>query len=126
MTTILNPQEMSESLLKRLCFNNQALELIINPTENCNFRCTYCYEDYKIGRMGPEVIQGIQNLLRKRLPELNHFKLEWFGGEPLLGFNVIEEICSSIQSVFKSFPHVGYSSILTTNGFLLGCFVYMN
>ena len=23
-------------------------ELILLPTEKCNFRCTYCYEDFKI------------------------------------------------------------------------------
>ncbi|PJJ00771.1 hypothetical protein BX264_1060 [Streptomyces sp. 2333.5] len=37
---------------------DRTLHLIILPTEQCNFRCTYCYEDFSVGRMGPETVQG--------------------------------------------------------------------
>ncbi len=119
MTITLNTKELSESLFKKLCASNEALELIINPTENCNFRCTYCYEDYKIGKMGGKVIQGIHNLIRKRLPNLKNFRLQWFGGEPLLAFDIIEDVCSSTQFLLESYPNVKYTSVMTTNGFLL-------
>ena len=29
-------------------------ELILLPTEKCNFRCTYCYEDFELGKMSEE------------------------------------------------------------------------
>jgi hypothetical protein len=29
-------------------------ELILLPTEKCNFRCTYCYEDFDLGKMSEE------------------------------------------------------------------------
>jgi molybdenum cofactor biosynthesis enzyme MoaA len=31
--------------------SNRIQQLILLPTERCNFRCTYCYEDFVLGRM---------------------------------------------------------------------------
>jgi len=36
------------------------LQLILLPTEQCNFRCTYCYEDFAIGRMSDAVVAGVK------------------------------------------------------------------
>ncbi len=36
---------------------NHHLGLILMPTEQCNFRCTYCYEDFAIGKMSKSTIQ---------------------------------------------------------------------
>jgi len=41
--------ELDKNILATL--NPKSLELILYPTEQCNFRCTYCYEDFLIGRM---------------------------------------------------------------------------
>ena len=60
------------------------LQLILLPTEQCNFRCTYCYEDFAIGRMTPEVVSGVKNLIDRRADGLSHLQLSWFGGEPTL------------------------------------------
>ncbi|MFF7227919.1 hypothetical protein [Streptomyces sioyaensis] len=49
---------------------DRTLHLIILPTEQCNFRCTYCYEDFSVGRMGPETVQGVKRLLDRRLDGL--------------------------------------------------------
>jgi uncharacterized protein len=54
-------------------FSNQVLHLILLPTEHCNFRCTYCYEDFSIGRMTPEIIDSIKRLIDRRLDGLKHF-----------------------------------------------------
>lgn len=39
-------------LLKMETIMNRNLRLIIMPTEQCNFRCRYCYEDFKLGKYG--------------------------------------------------------------------------
>jgi len=37
----------------RATLNPKSLELTLYPTEKCNFRCVYCYEDFALGRMTP-------------------------------------------------------------------------
>jgi sulfatase maturation enzyme AslB (radical SAM superfamily) len=41
------------------CIANDQLHLVVMPTEACNFRCTYCYEDFRYTRMEPEVVRGL-------------------------------------------------------------------
>ena len=56
------------------------LDLIIMPTEQCNFRCTYCYEDFKIGKMPRWVVNGIKALIDargSRTPVTNDFVVRW-------------------------------------------------
>ncbi len=99
--------------------SNEYLELIILPTEQCNFRCTYCYEDFSIGKMQRPTIDGIKNLISKRMPELKILKISWFGGEPLAAKDVIAEICQHIIELKSQFPKLHYESVMTTNGYHL-------
>lgn len=101
------------------CLTNQALSLILMPTEQCNFRCTYCYEDFLIGRMSKEVIQGIKNLISIRVPEIKYLSIEWFGGEPLGAKDIIYEISDHILAGISN-RNIHYVSGMTTNGFQLG------
>lgn len=99
--------------------SKQVLNLIILPTEKCNFRCTYCYEDYKIGKMHRSVINGIKALISHRLKDLSILEISWFGGEPLLATDVIEEISQDIQSLNNLSPDCIYNGSICTNGYLL-------
>lgn len=73
---------------------NKPLKLIIFPTEECNFRCKYCYEHFEIGRMGKNVVNGIKKLIIERSKDLKVLHLDWFGGEPLLAFDIIHDLMS--------------------------------
>jgi uncharacterized protein len=99
---------------------NERFHLILFATESCNFRCVYCYEDFALGKMSALVVSGVKGLLDKRMPNLRHLKVSWFGGEPLLAFNVIKSIHDHIRS-HHCFPNLidGFYSDITTNGFLL-------
>ncbi len=99
--------------------SDKLLELIILPTEQCNFRCIYCYEDFSIGRMQPETIAGIKALLDKRCPNLSYLNLSWFGGEPLVAKNIVLDISEYALSLALKYPHLHYSGSMTTNGYLL-------
>src|SRR5436853_5308192 len=44
-------------------FRSNYLDLIILPTEACNFRCTYCYETFENKKMPRPVVTGIKSLI---------------------------------------------------------------
>lgn len=99
--------------------NPRKLELIIFPTEQCNFRCTYCYEDFEIGMMKPETVRAIKRLIDARITKLDHLVLKWFGGEPLLAKNIVLELSDYAKRQCSNF-NVSYNSSMTTNAFGLG------
>ena len=90
------------------------------PTEACNFRCTYCYEDFAHGRMEPAVVRGLKRYLERRAGELDSLALSWFGGEPLLARDVVEEIMLHARHLAAAHPRLRLVSDITTNGFHLG------
>lgn len=94
------------------------MELIIYPTEQCNFRCTYCYEDFLLGKMPADVISGINNLISARVSTIRHLEMGWFGGEPLAAKDVIYEICAHAQRECAKHD-VHLSGHVTTNGYFL-------
>jgi len=102
----------------RRAWADDMMELTIMPTENCNFRCTYCYEDFSIGRMSEETISRLKALLSSRIPELSHLHISWFGGEPLAAADVVFEISEHIQPLIQEHD-VAYTAHMTTNGSLL-------
>jgi len=95
------------------------LHLILLPTEKCNFRCVYCYEGFLRGQMSPAVKTGIKNMVRKRVEEgLDSLQVSWFGGEPLVGSRVIEELSQYFISICSEHG-TKYMAGMTTNGYLL-------
>src|SRR3990167_3063672 len=112
---------------KTILFNNKLvpqllshknLELILFPTEQCNFRCTYCYEDFSIGRMRTQVIEGVKNLIRQRAEDLEILKISWFGGEPLAAKDIVYNISEYAKNICVQ-RSIKFISGMTTNGFLL-------
>jgi uncharacterized protein len=106
------------------CFRSNYLNLIILPTESCNFRCTYCYETFEHKKMSRHVVAGIKSLIQTRGSELEKLEIGWFGGEPLLAFDVVVDICQHSIGVAKS-AGFEFSSNITTNGYFLDqkCFL---
>jgi uncharacterized protein len=98
---------------------SDVLHLIVLPTEKCNFRCTYCYEDFTVGRMKPDTIQGIKRLIERRMPDLRHLTIDWFGGEPLIARDIIEDVCRHVCELARANPKLEFGSGITTNGYLL-------
>lgn len=98
---------------------NRALELTVMPTEACNFRCTYCYEDFALGRMPPEVVRGVKNLISARAPELDTLHIAWFGGEPTLALDVVRDVQSHVQAVAAEHPGLRARANMTTNAWKL-------
>jgi uncharacterized protein len=99
--------------------SDRSLHLILMPTEKCNFRCTYCYEDFADGRMPDAVITGVKAMLDRRAPELDDLYLNWFGGEPLVAKDIILHISAHASSLARACPTLRYRAGATTNAYLL-------
>ena len=94
---------------------NDVLHLILMPTEACNFRCVYCYESFAHGRMRPDVVRGVKALLGRRAAGLRSLTLSWFGGEPLLAVDIMEDILMHAHSLRDRYPRMHLGSDITTN-----------
>ena len=101
---------------KKLC-------IIIMPTEECNFRCKYCYETFKKGKMSLEVQNSIIRYVKKNIKEHTELNVIWFGGEPLEAIDVIEHLSEEFLKICK-IARKPYSSSITTNGYNLTPDVY--
>lgn len=113
---------MNQVLLKEQflnSFRNDVFELIILPTEQCNFRCTYCYENFEIRKMSKQTVNGIKNFLTKKAAIIQDLHISWFGGEPLLAIDIIEDISKYILRLNSINPRFFYKASITTNGYLL-------
>ncbi|MBP3299170.1 MAG: radical SAM protein [Muribaculaceae bacterium] len=120
-----NYDEISElgKIIKQVDEDDALLQLTVNPTINCNFKCWYCYEDHVTGSKMEEntrkaVVLYVQNYLRNH-DTAKKFALSFFGGEPLLYFdNVVKPLVKEC-SVVCSALGVDMSVHFTTNGYLL-------
>lgn len=110
---------LRERLLKRR-YNGNTLSLTITPTLKCNFACPYCYEQGdKPGKMTAELQDKIIEMLNVYKNFINHFSVTWYGGEPLLAFDVIENLSTHFIEICKS-NNIKYDASIVTNGYLLG------
>lgn len=92
--------------------------LCVMPTEKCNLRCTYCYETFAKGRMRPELVRGLIAHLDAGLRGFRRFDLSWFGGEPLLALDIVDEVSLAFRE-FQTRDGVPGAVSMTTNGVLL-------
>jgi uncharacterized protein len=116
----MRADKAEQSFEKNCCeaWAQDHLHLIVMPTEKCNFRCVYCYEDFSIGRMERPVIEGIKALVRRRAPTLSSIEINWFGGEPTAAGDIVLEVMRDAQQTTRAHG-VALRGGMTTNGFLL-------
>lgn len=99
--------------------SDQRLHVIVLPTEACNFRCTYCYEEFRYARMEDWVVQGLRRLLARRAAGLAQLEVSWFGGEPTLASDIILDVMKDVRELAAANSRLTIASDMTTNGFLL-------
>lgn len=97
---------------------NDILNLIIFPTEQCNFRCFYCYESFELGKMNNEVVESILKLVKKRASSLKELNISWFGGEPLMAKDIVLYLSEEFKKMSEEFNFI-YNGAMTTNGYYL-------
>lgn len=99
--------------------DNETLTITIMPTEQCDLRCVYCYEQHVDKELNAIQYDLIFDEIRNRVElGVNRVDISWFGGEPLLK---ADEIISFNQRVaeFAKEKSIFFSTGITTNGVLL-------
>lgn len=87
---------------------------VIYTTTDCNASCPYCFERGTRRRyMQPDTAREIALSLGKHASD--KIRLTWFGGEPLLNWAAMDEICSYLKN-----NGVAVTSKIITNGVLAG------
>lgn len=119
---LVRPEEDDDFLLKHQyetnvnTYYNSTLLLVLVPTTECNFACSYCFEKEKKAQiMSDNVIDALITFINSR----QHVKdcgICWYGGEPLMGFEIMKKIMKRIKTEVK-IPVKKHSII--TNGSLI-------
>ena len=90
-------------------------------TWQCNLNCVYCFEKHKTANKVMN-FETAKEIVRKEFTAVEEsgeegvIKVEFFGGEPLLRFDLIKQLA---EWIWEQNFHVGYELSVTTNGSLL-------
>lgn len=102
------------------CSDSYAITVL--PTLQCNLRCWYCYEKHDgMPMMKVDVLENIKKHIDSVVtsPQLKQLHIDFFGGEPLLGFDAV--VIPLLQYARKKTQEYGkiLTTHFTTNGVLL-------
>lgn len=114
-----NESALVEAKYQRLRCNHE-YHLMIIPTFNCNLRCWYCIQDHANISMTEQHIKEVKERILEKAcsSDINTIRLSWFGGEPLVSYDVVLDITSYAQSICK-LKNKHFIADITTNGTLL-------
>lgn len=100
-----------KAFLQGMRMDRTSIHLTIAPTMDCVFQCHYCFEhDKSRTYMTTATIDAIIRYITK-CTELKRMHLTWFGGEPLMATQQMQEFYNKLKAVF---PHEIVSNIITT------------
>lgn len=115
---LLNEEEIDRELNKVKSVLDDIFMVTLMPTEGCNFRCPYCYEDHNRGGMTRDTLDRIKEYIAAQAPHYKQVVLAWFGGEPTLCKDTVLEVSELVQNLQKQCGFQ-YAANMTTNGYLL-------
>ena len=97
--------------------------LCIHIAHTCNLNCSYCYASqgkYHGDRamMSLEVGKRALDFLVENSGSRHNLEVDFFGGEPLMNFDVVKQMVEYARSIEKKY-NKNFSFTLTTNGMLI-------
>ncbi|MDR0606587.1 MAG: radical SAM protein [Bacteroidales bacterium] len=98
--------------------NEPTSHVVIALTNMCNMRCVYCYEELPSSKDDMDIEKMKQILAQIINSGIKHLDIRWFGGEPLLKADIINEL-STFMIELCAERNIGYSANIITNGTLL-------
>lgn len=90
-------------------------------TDKCNMTCSYCFVDTNTGQAdmtAQELREGLEQLF-KAASGRKTFLLQWFGGEPTLRFDLMQEGDAYARSLAKRYGIGRVLHTVVTNGYRL-------
>ena len=97
--------------------------MCLNVAHDCNLRCSYCFAstgDFGGERklMTAETGKKAIDYLLKYSGDRHNLEMDFFGGEPLMAFDVVKEVVDYARSKEKEY-NKNFRFTITTNGMLL-------
>lgn len=95
-------------------------KLMILPTYACNVSCWYCIQNHRDMRLSGSDVDKIKQHINHYLTfnNIKTLELSWFGGEPLLSFDIMEELSLFAKTLCEE-RSISFHNLITTNGILL-------
>ena len=108
---------------KEMMVNSPIKSMCLHIAHDCNLRCSYCFAstgDFGKGRklMPLEIGKKAIDFLIEHSGTRKNLELDFFGGEPLMNFEVVKQIVDYAKSKEKEHNKL-FRFTLTTNGVLL-------
>jgi uncharacterized protein len=98
------------------------LTLVVHPTAACQLDCQYCgqrHRPQKLSRPDQEALfERVDIQLAAGAGRYRELEVGWFGGEPLLGLDVMRALSPKLRALAAKFA-CAYSADVVTNGLLL-------
>ncbi len=97
--------------------------LCLHVAHDCNLTCGYCFAEEgeyhgDRGLMSAEVGKASIDFLIKNSGNRHNIEVDFFGGEPLMNFDVVKEVVEYARSIEKD-HNKNFRFTITTNGVLL-------
>lgn len=111
---LMSPKYNPQNIIKAMC---------LHVAHDCNLRCKYCFAsqgDFKGQRTLMDVETGKRALdfILQNSGNRKNLEVDFFGGEPLMNFNVVKELVKYGREAEKQYDK-NFRFTITTNGMLL-------
>src|SRR3954447_14330952 len=114
----LDELEVLERRFRAGTGDRTSFALTVVTSLGCNFDCPYCFQVKPRAILDDETVGLLAEVLEEQLPTIERFQVTWFGGEPLLATDRIDELSDAFISRCDA-ADVAYSADIVTNGYLL-------
>lgn len=118
----VNERELLHSIFLTNKFSEEKIMLLIAPTFRCNLSCEYCFqknlEPYNKTDMTFDIKNYLIEFFNQKAKKCKEISVSWFGGEPLLAYDIIEELSNKFMQISQK-REIKYQAQIVTNGSLL-------
>lgn len=115
----VNEQYVLKDKIESRMVTNENAAMFLSMTSGCNFKCPYCYQDYRTNIndnlfITEEKIDIIYSYIREL--RLSNLAIAYFGGEPTLNMDVLMYALNKFRNLESN---MNVSHTIITNGYML-------